>query len=275
MTNATPMLSLALRDHSYSIMSYYETNNSSCCCFDELNEQTAGLKKDSQQAKEKLAETQEEISRLKKTITQLQNENKKYVEDSKLINVIRHNNEKTKFYTGLNTWSIFMAVFKLCKPDVETTARMNLFKCKITLEEQFLMTLMRLRLSLTMQDLAYRFDVSTPTVNRCFGKCIDAMYVRFAKILMSWPARDELFLSMPAHLRRHFRNSVQNKIPNARNHVEKVIEQLQRTFTSPENNLTMVERESDSFLSVDKITLVSCFLFNTSPAIVKFLRDLK
>jgi hypothetical protein len=92
---------------------------------------------------------------------------------------------------------------------------------------------------------------------------------------MSWPARDELFLSMPAHLRRHFRNSVQNKIPNARNHVEKVIEQLQRTFTSPENNLTMVERESDSFLSVDKITLVSCFLFNTSPAIVKFLRDLK
>lgn len=272
------MLSLALRDHSYSIMSYCESNNSSCCCFDELNEQTAELKKDSQQAKEKLADTQEEISRLKKTITQLQNEHKKSFEDSKLINVIRHKDEKTRFYTGLNTWSIFMAVFKLCKPDVETPAGMNLFKCKITLEEQFLMTLMRLRLSLTMQDLAYRFDVSTPTVNRCFGKWIDAMYVRFAKILMSWPARDELFLSMPAHLRRHFRNSVQNKIPNnARIHVEKVIEQLQRTFTSPENNLTMIERESntDSLVAVDKISLVSCFLFNTSPAIVKFLRDLK
>ena len=153
--------------------------------------------------KEQLADTLKELLIMKDKTATITVEQKQYIEKSRLINVIRSNNDKTKFYTGLNTWNIFMAVFELCQSGTESISSYNASKCKVTFEEQLLLTLMRLRLNLTTQDLAYRFNVSVSSTIRYFNKWIDMMYVRLAKPLMLWPLRDELLLSMPMFYRRH------------------------------------------------------------------------
>ena len=68
--------------------------------------------------------------------------------------------------------------------------------------QQLLMTLMRLRLNLPGQDVAYRFGVHQCTVSRTFLHVIDAMYVRL-KPLIRWPERDDLRRTLPMDFRKH------------------------------------------------------------------------
>jgi hypothetical protein len=157
---------------------------------------------------EQLVDALKELLIMKDTIATLENEQKMFKEKSRLINVNRSNNEKTKFYTGLNSWNIFFAVFELYLPGMESITSYNAKKCKLTFQEQLLLTLMRLRLNLKMQYLAYQFDISLSSTTRYAKKWIDVMYVRLAKPLLLWPVRDELLLSMPMFYRRHFRDCV-------------------------------------------------------------------
>ena len=68
--------------------------------------------------------------------------------------------------------------------------------------QQFIMVLMRLRLNLPIQDLAYRFCVSTSTVSRLF-----LMFHRM-KPLVFWPSREELRRTMPMCFREKFGTKV-------------------------------------------------------------------
>jgi len=65
------------------------------------------------------------------------------------------------------------------------------------------MTLMRLKLNMPVQDLAYRFGVSTSTVSRIFLVMIHILYIRL-KHLIYWPEREELQKTMPMEFRTHF-----------------------------------------------------------------------
>ena len=66
---------------------------------------------------------------------------------------------------------------------------------------------MRLRLNLTIQDLAYRFDISKSTASKVFLKWIDIMYVG-TNFLIRWPERDELVATMPLSFRQYFKTKV-------------------------------------------------------------------
>ncbi|CAB4021047.1 Hypothetical predicted protein [Paramuricea clavata] len=68
-------------------------------------------------------------------------------------------NEKVKFYTGLPGLAVVMVLFELIKPGLVVRNSLTKF-------QQFLLTLMRLRLNLSVQDLAYRFGVHASTVSR-------------------------------------------------------------------------------------------------------------
>ena len=62
--------------------------------------------------------------------------------------------------------------------------------------DRLLLTLMRLRLGLSVQDLAYLFDISESTISDIFLAWIDAMFCHF-KFLIKWPDRETCHTNMP------------------------------------------------------------------------------
>ena len=58
------------------------------------------------------------------------------------------------------------------------------------------MVLMKLRLNVPLQDLAYRFDISLSTVSRIFSAWMTVMDIKLSP-LISWPEREDLWHTMP------------------------------------------------------------------------------
>ena len=97
-----------------------------------------------------------------------------------------------------------MVIFNFVSPHVKhgssTTHALSKF-------EEFIAMLMKLRLGLFDQDLAYRFGVHQSTISRNFRKWIDAMFIRL-KPLIKWPGREELQKTLPLDFREHFKKCV-------------------------------------------------------------------
>lgn len=127
---------------------------------------------------------------------------------SKLYEHIMSSDKMLKFYTGLNTSSLFMTIFTLCVPAVRLISGNNAEKCALEYEQQFLISLMKLRLNCKVVDLAYRFRISKATVSRYIRKWVNVMYVRLPPVLLKWPTRDALLRTMPLYFRTNFRQCV-------------------------------------------------------------------
>ena len=76
-------------------------------------------------------------------------------------NSLRNDPEKVRFYTGLPNYFVFETVMWLLAPHMDGAKNVKLAKF-----QQLLLTLMRFRLDLRNQDLAYRFGVKVGTVTR-------------------------------------------------------------------------------------------------------------
>lgn len=77
--------------------------------------------------------------------------------------------DKVQFYTGLPSYKILMVVLEHVSPFVaRKTLSLDHF-------EEFVMVLMKLRLNIPLQDLAYCFKVSQPTVSRIFSSWLVVM----------------------------------------------------------------------------------------------------
>lgn len=108
-----------------------------------------------------------------------------------------------RFFTGLNTYTLFLTIFNF----VASGVSQNML-CSLSQQEQFLLTLMRLRLNLRELDLAHRFGISQSTVSRYFQKWVTAMYVRLVPVLLKWPDREYVFQTMPMSFREKFPNCI-------------------------------------------------------------------
>ena len=98
--------------------------------------------------------------------------------------------EKVKFYTGLPSFDILKTTFEFIKPFVTR-------RClTLTLFQEFILVLMKLRLDVPFQDLAYRFDISLSTVSRIFLAWMIVMDMRLSP-LINWPEREDLWRTMP------------------------------------------------------------------------------
>ena len=69
--------------------------------------------------------------------------------------------------------------------------------------EEFFLVLVRLRLGLMEQDLAYRFSVSQSTVSRVTIVWINFMYLQFKQVSL-WPCKEVVQSSMPKVLRDQY-----------------------------------------------------------------------
>ena len=62
--------------------------------------------------------------------------------------------------------------------------------------QELVMVLMKLRLNVSYQDLAYRFMVSLSTVSRIFSSWMIVMDTRLSSLVF-WPEREQLWRTMP------------------------------------------------------------------------------
>lgn len=99
-------------------------------------------------------------------------------------------NERVRFYTGLPCFSVLKKTFNHVSPHVTYKSKM------LTQFQEFLLVLIRLRLNVFMQDLAYRFETSRRTVNRIFNAWMIVMDARLSP-LIHWPDRESLHSTMP------------------------------------------------------------------------------
>ncbi|KAG7502763.1 THAP domain-containing 11 [Solea senegalensis] len=111
-------------------------------------------------------------------------------------NSLRNDAEKVKFYTGLPNFFVFETVMWLLAPHMDVTKNVKLSKF-----QQLLLTLMRLRLDLRNQDLAYRFGVKVSTVTRTVHRMVNIMSSTLVPTAVFWPSRAELRKNLPAALR--------------------------------------------------------------------------
>ena len=112
---------------------------------------------------------------------------------------LRGDNKLVTFYTGLNNFTICMAIFEFITKGASTLdhSKLPLFAC-------FLLTLMKLRLHSNNYDLAFRFDISDTTVNMILRKWIFCMNDMLSQFLIKWPSRDSLQSTMPFCFRLHY-----------------------------------------------------------------------
>ena len=98
--------------------------------------------------------------------------------------------DKIRFYTGLPSMEVLMVVFEHVSPHVtRQTQSLSRF-------QEFIIVLMKLRLNVPLQDLAYRFVVSVSTISRIFSHWIVLMDTRLFPFVY-WPDRDQLWRTMP------------------------------------------------------------------------------
>lgn len=117
----------------------------------------------------------------------------------------KDDDKKVKYYTGLPSYSVLKALYDYMSEDLQLPSTIT--SAKKSVFEQLVMVLMKLRLNLGDQDLAYRFQVTQSTVSRYFNRWLDVMYVSLS-CLVTWPERDQLMKTMPMEFRKHFKKCV-------------------------------------------------------------------
>lgn len=104
--------------------------------------------------------------------------------------LVEGDDKKTHYYTGLASWALFLHVFNFLSSHVKHSRRV------MTPMDQFFLVLVKLRLDLHFQDMAYRFAVSLGTITNIFHEWLEIMSMRL-KFLIMWPSREILSENMP------------------------------------------------------------------------------
>lgn len=122
--------------------------------------------------------------------------------------------EKMNFYTGFTTIALFNAIFILLKPYLSNLrywrgpkqALINKYKHtkpnktalkKLTHRDEFLLTLMRLRLGLLNEDVADRFGISTGLASSVFTTWIKVISLILGRALVVWLPRESIRDNLP------------------------------------------------------------------------------
>lgn len=113
----------------------------------------------------------------------------------------RNDNKKVQFYTGLPSFDILNIVFHRIVPFVNRKSQL------LTRFEEFIMTIMKLKLNMPFEDLAYRFNVSVSTVSRTFQAWIIVMDCRLQPFI-KWPEHEALWHTMPQCFQQSFGKKV-------------------------------------------------------------------
>lgn len=123
------------------------------------------------------------------------------------------------FFTGFSSYLMFLACFNFlrrsaevmrgwkgsatCPDDVDQHGKKPGPKAKLSLEEQFFLVMVRLRLGLYEVDIADRFGISPSTVSRTVITWLNLMYGKFQQ-LPAWLSRHKINRLMPPCFKRWY-----------------------------------------------------------------------
>ena len=110
--------------------------------------------------------------------------------------------EKVLFYTGLPNFKVLKAIYD----HVVNTLPVDGY-CSLSLFQQFMCTILKLRLNDPIQHLAYQFNVSKATVSRILSKWLTQMDIRLQDLII-WPDRGSLRKTMPQCFQESFGKKV-------------------------------------------------------------------
>ncbi|XP_046561512.1 uncharacterized protein LOC124270535 [Haliotis rubra] len=104
---------------------------------------------------------------------------------------------KTLFFTGISSHASFLWLVQFC-------AHILPVSMTLTPASVLMLVLMKLRLNLVDQDLAYRFGVSRQTVNDLISKTIPPLAHKLS-FLIHWPESDDILRNMPKVIKQSYR----------------------------------------------------------------------
>ena len=104
-----------------------------------------------------------------------------------------HSPYKVRLYTGLSPFEVLNGSIRTCTSPY-VSRRSNL--TNLNSFQEFIIILMKLRLNVLFQDLAYRFEVFLTSVSRIFTSWIHAMDLRWSDFIY-WPEKEQLWKTMP------------------------------------------------------------------------------
>lgn len=111
-------------------------------------------------------------------------------------------------YTGFPNYAVFVSVLNLLQPgdngeNIRLVSAPNSrpetgrgCKRSLTGEQQFLLTLMRIRRGFSTKDLGWLFGIDKSTVSQLFVSWVNFMYLRLSAIPI-WPTREQVDATMP------------------------------------------------------------------------------
>ncbi len=111
----------------------------------------------------------------------------------------RDSEDKVRFYTGLPEFNVLKHVVDFVSPHVTRRSK------TLSPFQECVLVLMKLRLNVPSQDLAYRFDISLPTVSRIFSSWIVVLDTKLSNLIY-WPESEELWHTMPVCFQYSFGN---------------------------------------------------------------------
>lgn len=111
---------------------------------------------------------------------------------------VSQNEEVFRAYTGMPNTGTAVAVF-----EEVIKGESGVRKCSLRLLDQFLMTLMRLRLGLVITDLSFRFSIPKSTCSRIINKWVDILHSRLSSLIY-WPTRGQVNATMPSDVKERF-----------------------------------------------------------------------
>ena len=126
---------------------------------------------------------------------------------------IKDDDSKVQFYTGFTSYGALQALFSFLGPSVESlcyskldsnSQREKRKRCRPRILppiEEFFVTLVRLRLGLMEQDLAFRFCISQSTVSRIIVTWINLLYIKMKEIPL-WMPKGLVQATMPEQFKR-------------------------------------------------------------------------
>ena len=133
------------------------------------------------------------------------------------IELFINDNQAISFYTAFPSYAHFMTCFNflgnavnhLKYPDSNTDEH-SIGRVKsqrvLSPQNEFFLTLCRLRCGLMELDLAYRFHISQPTVSRIFKAWLNLLYYKLREIPI-WPSRTQVDSLMPNQFKVQYPNT--------------------------------------------------------------------
>lgn len=122
------------------------------------------------------------------------------------VTELKQNEEQFRYYTGFST-AQFGAIFNFFVPDAEYPIKLPSNRQKeimmLSVENQLLLVILKLRHDFDYMDLGYRFGLSKQTVSVMFTYWINYMFLRCGEVSI-WPPRETIFEHMPTTYQQEF-----------------------------------------------------------------------